>query len=102
MTEAASAKIVERDGGIRFDIVVAPRASRERVGPVMGEAIKVAVTAPPVEGKANDAVVALLARKLGVRQNDVRIIGGERGKRKSVQVTGASRAALLALLGEKG
>ena len=98
MSDEATAKIVEHDGGISFDIVVAPRASRERIGPVLGEAIKIAVTAAPVEGKANEAVVALLARKLGVRKEDVRLVRGDRGKRKSVHVTGASRAALLALL----
>ncbi len=97
----AQPKVVERDGGISFDVVVAPRASRERIGPVVGEAIKVAVTAPPVEGKANDAVVALLARRLGVRQKDVRIVAGGHGKHKSVHVTGATRAALLALLTER-
>jgi hypothetical protein len=101
MSEMAQPKIVEREGGIAFDIVVAPRASRERIGPAVGEAIKIAVTAPPVEGKANEAVVALLARQLGVRQKDVRIVTGGHGKRKSVHVTGATRASLLALLGER-
>jgi uncharacterized protein len=98
MSEPSQPRIVERDGGIGFDVVVAARASRERIGPAVGEAIKVAVTSAPVEGKANEAIVALLARALGVRKKDVRIVSGEHGKRKSVRVEGASRAALLALL----
>ena len=102
MSEPAQPRIVERDGGISFDVVVAARASRERLGPVVGEAIKVAITAAPVEGKANEAIVALLARKLGVRKKDVRIVAGEHGKRKSVRVDGASRATLLALLAGEG
>jgi uncharacterized protein len=101
MSQPAQPRITERDGGIGFDVVVATRASRERLGPVMGEAIKVAITAAPVEGKANEAIIALLARALGVHKKDVRIVAGEHGKRKSVRVEGASRATLLALLAEE-
>ena len=48
--------------GITFEVLVSPRASRDRVGPVVGDRLKVAVTAPPVEGEANAAVVACLDR----------------------------------------
>jgi len=85
--------------GVTFGVLVAPRASREAVGPVIGDRLRVAVTAPPVEGKANDAVVAALARALGVRRQDVAIVGGERGKRKTVRVGGLTREALLEALG---
>ena len=99
MADAAIPRIVERADGISFDVQVVPRASRERLGPVVGELVKVAVTAPPVEGKANEAVIAVIARALGVRQRDVVIVSGGHGKRKSVRVAGASRACLLAALG---
>jgi hypothetical protein len=85
--------------GVTFGVLVAPRASREAVGPVVGDRLKVAVTAPPVEGQANAALVAALARALGVRRRDVEIVGGERGKRKTVRVAGLTREALLAALG---
>ncbi len=87
--------IEEEEGGIRFDILVAPRASRERIGPVVGERIKVSVTAPPTEGKANDAVVIFLARVFRVRRQDVEIVIGEKSKRKTVRVSGASRQTLM-------
>jgi uncharacterized protein (TIGR00251 family) len=91
-------RIDESEGGISFEILVSPRASRERIGPVSGDRLKVAVTAPPVEGKANAAVVALLADRLGVRKQDVCILSGEGGKRKRVRVEGATRAGLLVLI----
>jgi hypothetical protein len=90
--------IEEWEEGISFDILVAPRASRERLGPVVGDRVKVSVTAPPVEGEANAAVVALLARALGVRRQDVEIVTGTRGRRKRVRVRGAGPAVLLGLL----
>ena len=90
--------IKEERGGIRFDILVAPRASRERIGPVVGERIKVSVTAPAVEGQANDAVIIFLARAFRVRRQDVEIVIGEKSKRKTVQVAGASRQMLIDLL----
>ena len=85
-------------GAITFDIVVAPRASRERIGPVVGDRIKVAVAAPPVEGKANQALVDLLARALKVRKQDVEIVRGAKGKRKTVRVAGISEEVLMELL----
>jgi uncharacterized protein (TIGR00251 family) len=85
-------------GAITFQVLVAPRASRERIGPVVGDRIKIAVTAPPVEGKANQALVDLLARALKVRRQDVEIVSGSKGKRKTVRVAGATEQDLLELL----
>jgi len=90
--------IDERGGAITFDILVAPRASRERVGPLVGERVKVAVNAPPVEGKANAAIVALLAQTFGVRKQDVEIVSGDKGKRKRVRIWGVPASALRELL----
>lgn len=90
--------ITELEDGVRFDILVAPRASRARLGEVSGGRLKVAVNAPPVDGKANAAVVEALAAALGVRKADVSIVAGQRSKRKSVRVMGLRREALLELL----
>ncbi len=91
--------VEELQGAIAFDILVVPRASRARVGPLVGDRLKVSVTAPPVEGEANAAVEQTLARALGVRRQDVTIVGGQRSRRKRVRVQGVGRADLLALLG---
>ena len=88
----------EANGALTFDVLVSPRASRERLGPVVGDRVKVALTAPPVDGAANAALVALLARAFGVPRAAVSIVRGDTGKRKTVRVVGASRAALLELL----
>ena len=90
--------IREEAGAITFDVKVVPRASRDRVGPVVGDRIKVSLTAPPVDGAANEALRALLAKALGVPRGQVEIVRGETGRRKTVRVLGATRAALLALL----
>ena len=90
--------ISEEPGGVRFDVLVSPRASRERIGPLVGDRLKVAVTAPPVEGEANAAVVACLARALGVPRAQGSIVRGDGSRRKTVRVLGASRAAVEALL----
>ena len=77
-----------------IDIQVVPRASRTAVGPAVGERLRVAVTAPPVDGEANAAVIAALAEAFGVRRSAVSIVRGERGRRKTVRVAGGDRATL--------
>jgi len=90
-------KLAERDGGVTVDIVVQPRCSREGVGPVMGDRLKVLVNAPPVEGKANQAVQRVLAEALGVPRSAVTILRGETGKRKTVHIGGVTLAAVARL-----
>jgi uncharacterized protein (TIGR00251 family) len=85
--------------GLTIDILVVPRASRTAVGPMVGERLRVAVTAPPVDGEANVAVIAALAEAFGVRRAAVELVRGERGRRKTVRFAGADRAALDRLLG---
>jgi hypothetical protein len=76
------------------DIVVQPRASREGVGPVVADRLRVSVNAPPVDGKANEAVIRTLAEALGVPRAAVTILRGETGKRKTVRIVGVTAAAL--------
>lgn len=71
---------------ITFDVLVQPRASRARFGPRHGERIKVAVTAPPVDGEANAAVIELVAETLGVPKSAVEVIAGATSRRKTLRV----------------
>jgi hypothetical protein len=89
-------KASERDGAVTVDIVVQPRASRAGLGPVVGDRLRVAVTAPPVDGKANEAVIRALAEALGIARAGVEIIRGETGRRKTVRLRGTTLAALMA------
>jgi uncharacterized protein (TIGR00251 family) len=84
--------------GVTFDALVTPRASRARLGPVSGERIKIAVTAPPVDGEANAAVVECVAKALGVPRRQVAIVGGEASRRKTIRVEGVTLAQLEAAL----
>jgi uncharacterized protein (TIGR00251 family) len=82
---------VRRDeGAITFEVRVAPRASRNRIIGVQEGALKVALTAPPVDGAANEALRKLLAKKFGVSKSAVQIVRGERGRTKLLRVEGAN------------
>ncbi|MBI2325641.1 MAG: DUF167 domain-containing protein [Chloroflexi bacterium] len=82
---------------IRFEVHVIPRAARAAVGPVREGALVVRVTAPPVEGAANEAVVHALATALRLAPSDVAIERGGRGRRKLLSVPAAARERLTAL-----
>jgi uncharacterized protein len=88
-------KVSEKDGAVTLDIVVQPRCPREGVGPVLRDRLKVSVNAPPVEGKANQAVQRVLAEAFGVPRSTVTILRGEAGKRKTVRIAGVTAAAAL-------
>jgi uncharacterized protein (TIGR00251 family) len=86
--------IHEDEGGIRFDVLVQPRASRARLGPIHGDRLKVAVTSPPVDGEANAAVIELIARALHVARGAVAVVAGQTSRRKTIAVHGVDRARL--------
>jgi uncharacterized protein (TIGR00251 family) len=81
-------KITEAKGGVTFAVRVVPRASRNEIVGIHGDALKVRLTAPPVEGRANEALVAFLAQRLGVRKSQVEIVAGTTSRRKMIRVTG--------------
>jgi hypothetical protein len=86
------------DGGVAVDILVQPRASRSRIGPLHGDRLKVAVTAPPVEGAANQAVIALFARRLRLPRRAIEVIAGAGSRRKTIAIAGASAEAIERLI----
>jgi uncharacterized protein (TIGR00251 family) len=73
---------------------VVPGASRERIVGELGEALKVAVTAPPEDGAANAAVEKLLARELGLSRKQVALVGGLGSRQKTLRITGLTREEL--------
>ena len=62
--------------GVRFAVHVQPKASRTEFAGVHGAALKVRLHAPPVDGAANDEVINLIAKSLGVAKRSVRIVAG--------------------------
>jgi uncharacterized protein (TIGR00251 family) len=88
----------DRGGALRVTVRVKPRASRQALVGVTEGALEVAVTAPPVEGAANDAVCELLAQTLEVRRRDVRVIAGASSRTKILEVDGIDSGTVRARL----
>ena len=80
--------ISEKDGSAVFSIRVKPGGKRNEVIGVHDGALKLSVTAPPVEGKANRAVTKFIAGVLGVAPSRVNIISGESSRTKRVKIEG--------------
>ncbi len=76
--------------GAQFALRVQPRASRNAIAGTIGDAIKLAITAPPVDGKANQAVIEFLANLFRVSKSSVVIVSGETGRNKLIAIRGMS------------
>jgi uncharacterized protein (TIGR00251 family) len=87
-----------REGAITFPVHVSPRARRNAIEGVIEGALRIRLAAPPIEGRANDALCRFLADCLNIPQSAVRIVAGERGRRKRVEVRGISLNHVLALV----
>ena len=84
--------------GVTFYVQVQPRARRDAIEGEHADALKIRLTAPPVDDRANEALVQLLAERLNVPRAAVRIVAGEKSRRKRVVVTGVKREQVLELL----
>ena len=89
--------VKEQDGTIVFSVRVQSRASRDAIVGEWQGALKIRLTAPPVDDRANQALRRLLAEHLEIPVAAVRILSGERSRIKRVEVRGASAAQVLAL-----
>lgn len=92
----------ETAAGVSFKVRVQPRASRTAISGVLGEgmdaALKVALATPPVEGRANEALVRFFAELLDVPPSAIEIVSGGQSRNKVVRVTGVSTAHIRAKL----
>lgn len=75
-------------GRVRFSVRVQPRASRNEVVGMHGDALKIRLSAPPVDGAANDALIEFLAEVFAVGHRHVRILAGETSRSKVVEIEG--------------
>lgn len=76
--------------GVRFGVHVQPKASRSEIVGLHGDALKIRLQAPPVDGAANEALVHLVAASLGLPRAAVQIVAGLSSRRKTVEVRGVS------------
>ncbi len=92
-------QITEKDGTITFAVRVQPRASRDEIAGEYQDGLKIRLTAPPVDDRANEALCKLLATRLKVPLSAVRIASGERSRTKRVEVHGVTAAMVRGLVG---
>ncbi len=85
--------------GVTFRVRVQPRASRCAITGLTGDAVRVALTSPPVEGAANAACIVFFAELLKVAKSRVVIVAGHKSRDKTVRVAGLGKAGFFAALG---
>lgn len=80
------------------NIRVTPNAKNDEISGPYGEGVKIRLRAPAVEGKANQALIAFLAKTFGVSRSSVRIAGGDKARNKRVEIHGPSREKIRQIL----
>ena len=88
----------ETSAGITFAVKIQPRARRNAIVGELGDALKIALTAPPVEGRANDACVDFLADLLDLPRSSITIVSGQSSRSKVIRVAGYTLQGLRAKL----
>jgi uncharacterized protein len=91
--------ILEKDGAVNFMVRVQPRASRDEFAGEWQDGLKIRLTAPPVDDRANEALRRFLAARLKVPLAAVSIVSGERNRTKRVEIRGVTASAVRALGG---
>jgi uncharacterized protein (TIGR00251 family) len=95
--EPGRVSVASSHGAVRFSVRVQPRAARSEVVGAHGDALRIRVAAPPVEGAANSELVSFLAKRFGVPKSAVQVVRGARGREKLVEVQGISEDQVHAL-----
>jgi uncharacterized protein (TIGR00251 family) len=88
MADAPAGPVVPVSGGCLIRLHIQPRASRTEIVGLHGDALKLRIAAPPVDGEANEAVIRFLAEKLGVPRSAVTLERGASSRAKTVRVVG--------------
>jgi len=91
--------IKETPTGINFSVRVLPRSSRNEIAGEAEGVLRVKLTAPPVEGAANEMLVKFLADKLHVAKSKITILSGQTGRAKVISVSGLKKQELEAIIG---
>lgn len=89
------------DGAV-LSLHIQPAAKKTEVAGLHGDALKIRLAAPPVDGKANDRLIAFLAERLGIAKSRLTLVAGVAARAKRVRVGGMDVAAVAAALVQKG
>ena len=84
--------IKEGDYGVSFAVKVHPRAKKNAITGELGDALKLSLTTPPIEGRANEACIEFLAKLLKVPRSSVTIASGQTSRNKVIRVAGVTAA----------
>lgn len=103
--DAASSPLRVSEGGVRLRLRVTPKASANRIGTVVADGagdgwLQITVTAVPQDGRANRAVIALLAQRWKLAKSAMTVVRGLTDRRKTVEITAEDPTALIARLTE--
>ena len=90
--------IRETSKGVLLPVRAMPRAAKNEIQGAHGDALKVRLQAPPVEGKANQALIRFLSDALDIPRSQLSIVSGETGRNKAVLITGITREDLISRL----
>ena len=90
----------EHPDGVVIKIKVQPRASKSRIAGLLGDSLKVTLTAPPVDGAANMACIEFFARLMGLPKSRIEIISGQTGRTKLLKIFGINSADLKEKIGD--
>jgi uncharacterized protein (TIGR00251 family) len=91
--------LFESDCGTSFAVKVHPRAEKNAITGEFGDALKVSLTAPAIEGRANDACIEFFAKLLKVPRSSVTIASGQSSRNKVIRVAGISAAEVRKQIG---
>ncbi len=91
---------VAADGRITLTLHIQPGAKKSEFAGLHGEALKIRLAAPPVDGKANEALVKFVAARLGLAKSAVSLVSGQTSRHKILEVRGTTATAVAALLQE--
>lgn len=89
-----SARVTESAGRVRFSVRVQPRASKSELAGEYGDAIRIRLAAPPVDGAANEELVSFLSSIFAVARKSVRILAGETARSKLIEIEGITERAV--------
>lgn len=93
-----SIQITSIEGGVRLSVQVQPRSSRNQIVGEQDGCLKVKLTAPPVEGEANQALINYLARLLAIPKKNIKLLKGDTSRHKLIEISGLNGTELLSKL----
>jgi hypothetical protein len=92
-------RLQESDHGVTFAVKVHPRAKKNAITGELGDALKISLTAPPSDGRANQACIEFLAKLLKVPRSSVTIASGQTSRNKVIRVAGVTTEQVRGQLG---